>query len=677
MYKSLILSEKTNYAGGLLRFLKLSRCSLSYNNKFFFLVSNKKELFNKQFQYSELVENSEIYSIKWDFIILPGASFSGKLFDVIKKLSTTSQAFKIQCILSDTSRIESFLKFNKALKPDLLLINNRNGWNKKTLKNFVFKRLSFVIGGVDTDVFCPTHLDVPFYRNFKREAVKIGGQAYKNPIPLIESLQLLDTEYILMLYGEFDNLLKEKYSSLIEQNRLFFLGPLSFEVLSSYLNKLDIYVRTEQGGGWANSVAESFSASIPTITTFAGCEEFAVQDRNCIVIDEVSAKVISESVIKLTNDVNLRKTIISNSRNDIFPFSWNKVYFEIFERYIENKYFDWYKIKDKINILDCFDKDNASYIYFTFFLGQSSSVIKALRVNGIKNIYCINFSKFNTINKLILILKKIFSGVLNNTKIFLIFSINNKIFRYSKVYKNPTFLPGKFKHININSNTNKDNYKFISFPKSGRSVIRYNLLLLGIENELTFTHDGFPYSGFEHDDHNFSVQDRILKYNRADKLVLLMRNPLKVICSLFSQINGRFVDYYDIDMSLSTFLRDEYFGINQIVKFYKVWEEYSKQKSIFIIKFEDYLKNKEEFMSSLLNYYGFNIKYDIVKESTPDTDLKRMKFYESLDFFQKSWLKPKNGFSKFRLSNKNPNDIFSKSDLDYVKHVYASNDFKY
>jgi len=680
MYKSLILAEKTNYAGGLLRFLKLSRCSLSYNNKFFFSVSDKNKSYNKDFLSTDLIEYHEINLFKWDFIILPGSGFSEHLIQIIKNLNTSTHVPKIQCILSNTSRIEKHLEFNRYFKPDILLVNNKNGWNKNSLKNFEYKSLSFVIGGVDTNVFCPSHLDLPFHRSYKCNEIKIGGQAYKDPSALIESLQHLAPKYILLLYGEFDSSLKEKYSTLIEQKRLFFLGPLSFEELSSYYNKLDIYVRTEQGGGWANSVAESFAASIPTITTVAGCEEFAVPGRNCIVIEKVTPKLISESIIKLTIDSKFRRTIISNSRNDIFPFSWNKVYFETFRKYTENKYFDWYEIKKRYKVFECFSKYNSKNLYFILFGSRSESVIKALKVNGYSNIYVINTNFLIMVNSAILFIKEYFQKSSSTKKhIFLILLFRYKFFVLKKIYNIPINLSNKLNIFNIKSETPKySNYKFISFPKSGRSVIRYNLLLLGIENEITFSHDGFPYSGFEHDDHNFSVQNRILKYNQADKLVLLMRNPLKVICSLFSQINGRFVDYYDIDMSLSTFLRDQYFGINQIVRFYKVWEEYSKQKNIFILKFENYLVNKEEFMISLINYYGLGIGENTIKDTIADTELKRMKCYESLDYFHKPWLKPKNGFSKFRLSsNREDNIIFSQSDLDYIKDVYIANDFKY
>jgi len=148
MYKSLILAEKTNYAGGLLRFLKLSRCSLSYNNKFFFSVSDKNKSYNKDFLSTDLIEYHEINLFKWDFIILPGSGFSEHLIQIIKNLNTSTHVRKIQCILSNTSRIEKHLEFNRYFKPDILLVNNKNGWNKNSLKNFEYKRLSFVIGGV-------------------------------------------------------------------------------------------------------------------------------------------------------------------------------------------------------------------------------------------------------------------------------------------------------------------------------------------------------------------------------------------------------------------------------------------------------------------------------------------------------------------------------------------------
>ena len=670
MYKTLIIAQKSNYSGGLLRFLKLSRCSLSYNNEFFFLFTDEEKPRNKEFLSSKIINLDQLSLHNWDFLILPGSGFKNDLSDILFRLRSNKKLIKIQFILSNNTIIERHLKLNKKFRPDLLVLNNNNGWTSSQIRSFYYKKHLFAYGGIDCNQFKPNLIDLPFNRLFSNNKIKIGGQAHKNPFPLIESLYQLDDRYILYLYGEFDPKLKKKYELLIKSKRLVLTGPLSLDDLSQFYNNLDLFVRTEEGGGWANSIAECFASSVPTVTTINGCELFADNLNNCILIRSVTVFSISDAIKLMAKDNELRSRIIKRSRSDISEYSWNSFYYNVFQYYLDNKYFTIFDENVKLKIRKLVSQYNNKSDYLLFFTNCNKSVFdKIFFVNGLSNYNIIDIFSFYEFKKF---LRKII--YLRLRSLIILFHLNTKSKKF--LYKfniNLSFIYNKRSKIKCNQ-VEKENLYFVSFPKSGRSVIRYNLMLLGIEHDINFTHDGFPYSGYSHDRHDFSVNTRILNYGLDKKVVFLKRDPVSVCMSLYAQIQGRFCDYYTYDGTFPDFLRDEYFGIHQIVKFYNTWDEFATKGNVLIINFEDYLKSQKDSIESILYFYKID-SINQIEESISHTSKESMKFYESLNFFQKPWLSPRNGFTKFREGSLKYR--FSNSDHEYISYIYEKYNFNY
>src|SRR5258708_31119145 len=114
---------------------------------------------------------------------------------------------------------------------------------------------------------------------------------------------------------------------------------------------------------------------------------------------------------------------------------------------------------------------------------------------------------------------------------------------------------------------------FVSYPKSGRSWIRYILVQLDIEKQIVFHHDRFEFSDGAKVPHNFNLDERLQQYSRVEKLVYLERDPRDVMVSLFFQVTGRMKDVFEYKGSLSEFLRDDYFGAHNLKLFRKMWDE--------------------------------------------------------------------------------------------------------
>lgn len=670
MYKTLIIAQKSNYSGGLLRFLKLSRCSLSYNNEFFFLFTDEEKPRNEEFLSSNIITLEQLSLHQWDFLILPGSGFKIDLSDIFFRLKPNKKLLKIQFILSNSAKIERHLIANKKFRPDLLILNNNNGWTRSQIRSFYFKKQFFAYGGIDCNQFKPNLIDLPFNRLYRNDKIKIGGQAYKNPFPLIETLHVLDDRYVIYLYGDFDPALIKKYKPLIESKRLVFTGPLSLDGLAQYYNKLDLYVRTEEGGGWANTIAECFASSVPTVTTIDACELFADNLNNCIIIRDSSVVSINNAIKLLSKNKELRSRIIKRSRSDISKYSWNSFYFSVFNNYLVNKYFTLFDVFVQSKIRETVNRYNNETDGLLLFTNLRDHIFDDLFLfNGLENYNIIEIFSLNELKKLF---RKIISFKLFKLNILFYLHIRSNKYLF-KFNLNLAFIYDKKSKIKCKSLVSKNLY-FVSFPKSGRSVIRYNLMLLGIEHEINFSHDGFPYIGYSHDKHDFSINSRILNYGLDNRIVFLKRDPVSVCMSLYTQIQGRFCDYYNYDGTFPEFLRHEYFGIHQIVKFYNAWDEFALKGNVLIINFEDYLISKKNCIENILSFYEKD-SIKPVEESISHTSKKSMKFYESLNFFQKPWLSPRNGFSKFRESNVKYK--LNEFDLRYILGVYQKYNFYY
>jgi Sulfotransferase domain len=127
---------------------------------------------------------------------------------------------------------------------------------------------------------------------------------------------------------------------------------------------------------------------------------------------------------------------------------------------------------------------------------------------------------------------------------------------------------------------------FISYPKSGRSWIRYILAQLGRESLIQFHHDGFEFNDGSKPALDFSADARLGRYAGDVRLVYLQRDPRDILVSLFYQVTGRFRDYFGYTGSISDFIRDEYFGASNLQRFREMWQEIAAQRNLLVVSYE-------------------------------------------------------------------------------------------
>ena len=213
---------------------------------------------------------------------------------------------------------------------------------------------------------------------------------------------------------------------------------------------------------------------------------------------------------------------------------------------------------------------------------------------------------------------------------------------------------------------------FVSYPKSGRSWIRYILVQLGVEKEISFHHDGFEFSDYPKGPHNFNLDDRLLQYSQVEKLVYLERDFRDVMVSFYFQITGRMRDVHQYQGSMSEFLRDGYFGAHNLKFFRQMWSEIIERRNFLKVTYEDCHQDIENTMRAILGYYGFVVDESRLVESIGNADFGKMKELERSGTFPEPWLRQRNNAPKVRQGLIGGyRDVLSEDDIAYLNGVFG------
>jgi hypothetical protein len=215
--------------------------------------------------------------------------------------------------------------------------------------------------------------------------------------------------------------------------------------------------------------------------------------------------------------------------------------------------------------------------------------------------------------------------------------------------------------------------QFVSFPKSGRTWIRYILEQLGHASAIEFHHDRFEFNDGARPAHDFDVASRIERYRQVDKLVYLERDPRDVMVSLYWQVTGRFREFFHYDGSISEFLRDDYFGARNLHRFRAMWAEIIGELGFPIVAYEECHADPAATVRRILSYYGFAVDEGRLADAVRDASFDNMRAVEQSRSFPQPWLMPKGGFPKVREGKVGGHrNALSASDIEYLDSVFGS-----
>jgi len=213
--------------------------------------------------------------------------------------------------------------------------------------------------------------------------------------------------------------------------------------------------------------------------------------------------------------------------------------------------------------------------------------------------------------------------------------------------------------------------QFISYPKSGRTWIRYALIQLEAGRNIAFHHDGFEFNDGALPPHDFSVADRLARYDGA-KVIYLSRDPRDVMCSLYTQVTGRFDDFFGYRGTLSDFLRHDYFGAHNLARFRAMWDEIAQRRQVYTLSYEEMSTDPAETLMRLTQMLERPRTRAQIAEAVAASSLPAMRAVEQSGTFDQPWLRPRLGHAKVRegkvggfRAQLEPNDIA------YLNGVFA------
>jgi hypothetical protein len=324
--------------GGLLRFERFGRVARSRGHELAFVCFSHAPQAGRPTEFPVL-SLEEAKQQSWDATMVPGAGFPIETIERFSDLQQTKFGHRIQHVLNDRTRLPGFLQVNAAFRPQTVIFNNRH-WAPGTFTEFMADEFHVLEGAVDTRLFAPRR-----YKGLpsSAEPFLIGGQAPKNPLPLIEAVRQLDARVELRLFGAPGNL-AEIAADLVQDGRLRLTGPLDELGMIRFYDDLDCIVHAEEFAGWANMGAEALACGVPLICTTAGTLAFAEHEQTALVLPEPSPGAILSTLDRLRSDPDLVRGLSSRGRARILDFSWEDYTTELLNLVggeVRRSYYTW------------------------------------------------------------------------------------------------------------------------------------------------------------------------------------------------------------------------------------------------------------------------------------------------------------------------------------------------
>lgn len=190
--------------------------------------------------------------------------------------------------------------------------------------------------------------------------------------------------------------------------------------------------------------------------------------------------------------------------------------------------------------------------------------------------------------------------------------------------------------------------EFVSFPKSGRSWLRYALTLAGVADSIVFHHDGCEYSERSMPPHDLDFGARLARHSHGGKIVYMGRDPRDVMVSLFHQVRGRMSNVFDFRGDLSEFLRHPYFGAHNLRDFSRQWEQICERGLALRVTYEECSRDFPKVLRRVLAYYDLPVADDVFEGAARGATFEQMKRREDSGTFPDPWLRLRNGAPKMR-----------------------------
>ena len=149
--------------------------------------------------------------------------------------------------------------------------------------------------------------------------------ADKGLFKCIEAVAQCDHDCCLRIVGEGDQQnvadIAQEYNTLED---IEIMGPVPHTELPEIYNSADIFCMPSSFETFGMANVESMACGTPVITTdVGGISEYAVHEKNAIVLSENTASNISNAISLVLNSPDLRERLVSNGIETSKCFSWS------------------------------------------------------------------------------------------------------------------------------------------------------------------------------------------------------------------------------------------------------------------------------------------------------------------------------------------------------------------
>ncbi|WP_207263998.1 class I SAM-dependent methyltransferase [Desulfovibrio sp. Huiquan2017] len=733
--KILVACERVANTGGLWRFDRIAASLRAKGDELCYLALDPSG--NLRETDVPVLSPEEAAWRRWDCTMLPGAAFSRRSLERFDCFQDSRFGVRVQHVLNDQSRKKEFLAVNAAFKPHVVIFNN-DAWPEGSYTEFQAHRFHRLIGAVDAERFAPGG-----ERRFplREGRFVVGGQASKNPGPLLDAVGSLPDGVVVKLFGDVGPEWVEKYAEMAAAGRLEWVGPLGPGQLETFYQSVDCVVHTELFAGWANLVAEAMASGVPVICSGHGTSALAKDRSSALVLDRVSAGEIADRVGLLMRDADLCRRLAREGRRIAERFPWEDYTDKLLAlcrddgrgHYIRDEalglYGKWPKAWRLAGLEPLFDAaagktvldlGSAEGVIAHEFQRRGASAVHGFEADSARvefsaglcdpSVCRFRAADFSDRDAFLAAHGEsllpdygivLFLGVYHHLpqfpegdsprRTFLEEALRRAADYFAIRTPGPDMLDAEqvinragFELVSGNDERKGDNlgglriYRrrapipFVSFPKSGRSWVRYILTELGLADAYHFGHDGFEFNDGSLPEHDFSVEKRLERFAQCEKVVLLRRNPYDVIVSLYHQVTGRFKDFFRYEGTLSDFIRDPYFGAAVLRDHFAMWEEIRRNRDVFVLTYEDLHADTFTAMRKLLRYCGVEVDDAALREAVEKGDFANMKRLEKSGRFPAPWLRLRNGAPKVRKGKVNGyREEMDAGDIAYLDGVFG------
>lgn len=177
-----------------------------------------------------------------------------------------------------------------------------------------------------------------------------------------------------------------------------------------------------------------------------------------------------------------------------------------------------------------------------------------------------------------------------------------------------------------------ENTLLLSYPKAGRTWVRVLLAKLSEimggdpkrEELIRYRHAPPCYNGY--DKSGMIDEAFVSDIFHLKKIIILARDPRDIIVSNYFQVILREREKWNFNGDMSEFIRDEKFGINDIINFYNVWFQNMQNHSDFMfLRYEDMKEDILYELNRICFFLGINLSQSILKRVVEYSNFENMR----------------------------------------------------